>query len=255
MSDKKSVTVTIYGNEYTLKGDADPAYISELAKYVDSKMGEIGKKSGAPAAKVAILAAMNIADDLHRIEKAKAEVTRLFEAAEKNLLVMKTASEGSLKHSMDLKVQLESLQNELNKKKEEIQALQKDLDATRNAENKAKEAAGTAQSKLDSMSLETGELKKELETLRSQIDDLKGDLSAAEKSAQELEPLRKKAGEAERSLANKQEELEAAQTTVDRLKAEFEKVLQEKKESASSSWIPEDELQALFKRIDSVIET
>ncbi len=84
-----------------MKGEADPQYISDLAKYVDLKMNEIGKRSSAPAAKVAILASMNIADELHRLEKSKAENIRLIETLEKNLLEMKKSADGSLKHTMD----------------------------------------------------------------------------------------------------------------------------------------------------------
>jgi cell division protein ZapA len=105
MSEKKSVTVNIYGNEYTMKGEADPLYISDLAKFVDAKMTEIGKKSSAPAAKVAILASMNIADELHRLEKTKADNLKLIETLEKSLLEMKKSSDGSLKHTLELKEQ------------------------------------------------------------------------------------------------------------------------------------------------------
>lgn len=121
MSDKKAVTVTIYGNEYTLKGEADPQYIAELAKYVDGKMTEIGKKSSAPAAKVAILASMNIADEYHRLEKAKNENLHLIETLEKNLLEMKKSSDGSLKHTMEIKEQLDKAKTEAAENKKKIE--------------------------------------------------------------------------------------------------------------------------------------
>jgi cell division protein ZapA (FtsZ GTPase activity inhibitor) len=62
MTEKKSVTVTIYKNEYTLKGEAESQQIIDLAKYVDARMTEMGRKSSAPADKIAILVSMNIAD-------------------------------------------------------------------------------------------------------------------------------------------------------------------------------------------------
>ena len=49
MTEKKSVTVTIYKNEYTLKGEAEPQHIIDLAHYVDAKMTDMGRKSSAPA--------------------------------------------------------------------------------------------------------------------------------------------------------------------------------------------------------------
>ncbi|MBT3479224.1 MAG: cell division protein ZapA [Candidatus Marinimicrobia bacterium] len=60
------VKVTIYGQEYTIKAPADATYIKNIAEYVDMKMREVQDELATPQvpAKVAILAAMNISDDL-----------------------------------------------------------------------------------------------------------------------------------------------------------------------------------------------
>ena len=75
MDDKKqTVSVNILGEEYPLKADADRAYIVQVAKYVDTKMKEVMEKVSAKApVKVAVLAALNIADELfkERAEKEK----------------------------------------------------------------------------------------------------------------------------------------------------------------------------------------
>ena len=65
-SNDNFVKVTIYGQEYTIKAPADATYIKNIAEYVDQKMREIQEELNTPQvpAKVAILAAMNIADDL-----------------------------------------------------------------------------------------------------------------------------------------------------------------------------------------------
>ena len=61
---EQSVKVTILGSEYAIKG-ADPDYIVKVARYVDSKMREItDQQSIASNTRVAILAAMDIADEL-----------------------------------------------------------------------------------------------------------------------------------------------------------------------------------------------
>ena len=72
--DKGGVTVEIFGQEYRIRGDADPDHMAEIARYVDEKMKEIAQ--GAPVgslAKIGILAALNIADELfsERSEKRK----------------------------------------------------------------------------------------------------------------------------------------------------------------------------------------
>jgi cell division protein ZapA len=74
MLDPTSVTVTIYGHEYTLKGEADSDYVQKVARFVDRKMKEVADSSTvASTAKVAILAAINIADELFRERQKRHE--------------------------------------------------------------------------------------------------------------------------------------------------------------------------------------
>jgi len=74
-NEKHTVRVNIYGNEYPIKSDADPEYIKRVAKYVDQKMREIAHKvDNRTALEVAILAALNITDELLQ-EKADKDKT------------------------------------------------------------------------------------------------------------------------------------------------------------------------------------
>ena len=61
-----TLSVTIFGSEYKIKG-ADPDYIETVAAYVDGKMRELERRlaTGTPT-KIAILASLNIADELFR---------------------------------------------------------------------------------------------------------------------------------------------------------------------------------------------
>ena len=76
------VKVRIFGQEYSIRATTEEKYIKEVAAYVDKKMAEIQKSvpSGLNASKIAILAAMNIADDLfaekRNREKSTNEVER-----------------------------------------------------------------------------------------------------------------------------------------------------------------------------------
>jgi cell division protein ZapA len=64
-----TVRVNIYGDEYPIKGNADPEYIYRVANYVDGKMRSITEKaSPRDKLKVAILAAFNIASELFEIK-------------------------------------------------------------------------------------------------------------------------------------------------------------------------------------------
>ncbi len=62
---KQSVKVNIFGEDYPIKGEADVFYIQKVAKYVDQKMKEVAEKlSNKLPLRVAVLAAMNITDEL-----------------------------------------------------------------------------------------------------------------------------------------------------------------------------------------------
>ena len=64
--EKKNVTVQIFGNEYPIAGVKDPHYVEELARYLDGKMKDIARGSTLlSSGKFAVLAALNIADELH----------------------------------------------------------------------------------------------------------------------------------------------------------------------------------------------
>ena len=59
--------VTICGRTYHLRGEGDPDYLHHLASMVDAKMRDIAESTGtADSLKVAILAALNLADDCVR---------------------------------------------------------------------------------------------------------------------------------------------------------------------------------------------
>jgi cell division protein ZapA len=61
------VQVEIYGQSYNLRGEGDPEDIRDLAAYVDRKMREVSDATATvDSLKVAILAALNIADESRR---------------------------------------------------------------------------------------------------------------------------------------------------------------------------------------------
>ena len=64
---KNVVQVQIFGHSYTIRGEADQEYILKVAAYVDRKMREVTEKLPvASLSKVAILASLNIADELFK---------------------------------------------------------------------------------------------------------------------------------------------------------------------------------------------
>ena len=62
--DAEATPVSIYGRTYQLRGDEDTEYLAELAALVDGRMRDVADATGtADTLKVAILAALNIADE------------------------------------------------------------------------------------------------------------------------------------------------------------------------------------------------
>jgi cell division protein ZapA len=61
------VHVEIFGQTYAVRAGADPAYVEQLARYVDEQMREVSRGSGAvDSVRIAVLAALNIADEYFR---------------------------------------------------------------------------------------------------------------------------------------------------------------------------------------------
>src|SRR2546426_12230847 len=83
-----TIRVEIYNQTYNIRSDGDTEYISRLAEFVDGRMREISSGTlTVDSLKVAILAALHIADELHRLkqthEEADAQLaTRSAECAE-----------------------------------------------------------------------------------------------------------------------------------------------------------------------------
>jgi len=74
-SDKNVLKVRIYGAEYSIRGEADANYIKAIAEYLDSKMRDVDKNVRVDSSlKVAILASLNIANELFRERQEKIQL-------------------------------------------------------------------------------------------------------------------------------------------------------------------------------------
>lgn len=70
MAEKASqLQVEIFGQTYTVKAGGDAAYVRKLAAFVDEEMKDVSRASGAvDSLKVAVLAALNLADECFRLK-------------------------------------------------------------------------------------------------------------------------------------------------------------------------------------------
>jgi len=70
---KQRVEVQILGQRMLLKSDEDPRHVERLASYVKRKVDEVAAHGPIASSKLAVLAALNIADDYFRaLEESRA---------------------------------------------------------------------------------------------------------------------------------------------------------------------------------------
>ncbi len=87
-NDASVLKINIYGTEYPIKSDAetDTEYIRRVADYVDKKMREIDQNTQSKSSlKVAILAALNITDELFQERGMKNSLVSEMESKINNL--------------------------------------------------------------------------------------------------------------------------------------------------------------------------
>lgn len=83
---KKALDVEILGQKFTISSDAEEGYMLKVAGYVDDKMQELMQASK-PVAKsnVAMLAALNIADEYHRLKDTHEAILQRLDQLSKKL--------------------------------------------------------------------------------------------------------------------------------------------------------------------------
>jgi len=87
MGKERLVEIKVFGQTYTVKTDAEEDYIREVAHYVNEKMEEVLRKTKSVSTlNVAILTALNIADDLLREKEKRIGLLREIEAKSKDLV-------------------------------------------------------------------------------------------------------------------------------------------------------------------------
>jgi cell division protein ZapA len=69
------VKIEIYDQTYNVQAEGDEAYLKELARFVDGKMRTIAEATRmVDSLRVAVLAALNIADELYALRKRQEEL-------------------------------------------------------------------------------------------------------------------------------------------------------------------------------------
>ena len=71
----KVVQIDIHGQRYAVRSDLDPQYIQQIAAFLDEKMQTAAcELASADPLRIAVIAALNITDELHRARADRAGV-------------------------------------------------------------------------------------------------------------------------------------------------------------------------------------
>lgn len=91
MADSRVVHVDIQGQRYAIRSALDPKYVADIAAFVDQRMELAGRELATiDTVRIAVIAALNIADDLFRTKQDSAdgraqaramEIERIIDAA------------------------------------------------------------------------------------------------------------------------------------------------------------------------------
>jgi cell division protein ZapA (FtsZ GTPase activity inhibitor) len=171
MADKSSpVQIEIFGQVYTVNAGTSPGYVERLASFVNEGMNEVSRSSAAvDSVRIAVLAALNIADELFRLrEEREGRSERGREADERLRDLSRHATEASRK--------AEQASEALRASEVKLQA------SERRAEEMAQQL-GELTRRLEGASLRAREGEQRAATLEKRVTELQGQAGEAARSA------------------------------------------------------------------------
>lgn len=84
---KKAVEVSIMGQKFMIRSDSDEDYVTKVAGYVDGKISEVLSSTKSVASvQVALLTAMNIADEFFKFRNGKEQILNKVENKIKDMV-------------------------------------------------------------------------------------------------------------------------------------------------------------------------
>ena len=84
---KKRFDIMVMGRQFSVLSDKGDEYVERIVQYINEKAKEIGEASeNATASDIAILVALNIAEELFRVEEEKENLRSRFDGEVEDLI-------------------------------------------------------------------------------------------------------------------------------------------------------------------------
>jgi cell division protein ZapA len=129
MPDKNRVEVRIAGKDYRIRGVESDEYLQKIALYVDKKMSEIMKKDNKLSTfMVAVLTAINVADDYLKTRESEYNLKRELENANNRIQALIAEDKRIAALNEELSKSNTELQLELAKREAELREVRNSLE-------------------------------------------------------------------------------------------------------------------------------
>lgn len=129
MAARNKVEVKIGGKDYTLVGLESDEYIQRIALYIDRKMNEIMRSNNSLSTSlVAVLTAVNVADDLFKMQQSEANLLTELKRSKEELEQLKIESKRLAGEKTSLYNKSNDLQLELAKREAELKEVRNSAD-------------------------------------------------------------------------------------------------------------------------------
>ncbi len=175
------VTVKIYGQEYTIAGKKSREHIIKVADYVNSKMHEIAGAVNLPTSAIAVLSAVNAADEYfslgQEIKDLKDENQRLAQDTHHYIQLWEEAKKNFIQYKEEVQISVqkrEELQDVLGGRDKKILGLENYIASLeKRLEESAIEAEGAVSDRIKEMENNCFDLEMENIKLKSEVERLK----------------------------------------------------------------------------------
>lgn len=163
MTTKNKAVVRIYGQEYAIVSDDGREHIQRVANLVDDKMKEIaGKNKKLSTAMVAVLAALNMTDDLVRERERSRELQERLDQPDEAVVSLKAQVDSLRGHLQERAMDIDGMEQAAREAEQAMESLRLDLQRKEAAIEERDGRIETGLKEREALEARIGELKNKL---------------------------------------------------------------------------------------------